>query len=96
MYFWPGLEDCFREVCRVLKSGGTFLVVNESDGTDAATQKFEQIIDGMKAYTAEEIAGAMKAAGFSWVRRLSYYRSIRMVRVLRMNKYAWWNTTKVS
>lgn len=54
-------------MCRVLKSGGTFLVVNESDGTDAATQKFEQIIDGMKAYTAEEIAGAMKAAGFSWV-----------------------------
>ena len=67
VYFWPGLEDCFREVCRVLKSRGTFLVVNESDGTDAATQKFEQIIDGMKAYTAEEIAGAMKAAGFSRV-----------------------------
>ena len=51
----------------MLKSRGTFLVVNESDGTDAATQKFEQIIDGMKAYTAEEIAGAMKAAGFSRV-----------------------------
>ena len=67
VYFWPGLEDCFREVFRVLKSGGTFLVVNESDGTDAASQKFEKIIDGMKAYTAEEITGALQAAGFSRV-----------------------------
>lgn len=67
VYFWPGLEECFREVCRVLKPGGTFLVVNESDGTDAASQKFEKIIDGMKAYTAEEITGALQAAGFSRV-----------------------------
>ncbi len=67
VYFWPGLEDCFREVCRVLKPGGTFLVVNESDGTDAASQKFEKIIDGMTTYTAEEIAAAMKAAGLSRV-----------------------------
>ena len=67
VYFWPGLEKCFMEVCRVLKPGGTFLVVNESDGTDAASQKFEKIIDGMKAYTAEEITEALKAAGFSRV-----------------------------
>lgn len=67
VYFWPGLEKCFREVCRILKPGGTFLVVNESDGTDAASQKFEKIIDGMKAYTAEEITEALKAAGFSRV-----------------------------
>ena len=67
VYFWPGLEKCFMEVCRVLKPGGTFLVVNESDGTDAAGQKFEKIIDGMKAYTAEEITEALKAAGFSRV-----------------------------
>ena len=24
VYFWPGIEHCFSEVCRVLKPGGTF------------------------------------------------------------------------
>jgi len=65
IYFWPGLEKCFTQVCRILKPGGMFLICNESDGTDAASQKYEKIIDGMKTYTAGQIAGALKAAGFS-------------------------------
>lgn len=68
IYFWPGLETCFREVYRILKSGGTFLIVNESNGEDAASRKFEKIIDGMTIYTPEKIAEALKAAGFSDVR----------------------------
>lgn len=35
IYFWPGLEKCFREVAKVLKEGGVFMIVNESDGKDA-------------------------------------------------------------
>lgn len=69
-----GLEKCFREVARVLKPGGIFLIVNESDGKDAVGVKFEQIIDGMKTYTAEQIADALKAAGFSKVKTF-YHRS---------------------
>ena len=68
VYFWPGLETCFAEVCRILKPGGTFLICNESDGTDETGLKFEKIIDGMKCYTAEELTAALKAAGFSEVR----------------------------
>ena len=30
VYFWPDLPRCFREVYRVLKPGGTFLICNES------------------------------------------------------------------
>ena len=65
IYFWPGLERCFSEVARVLKTGGSFMIVNESDGTDSASLKFEKIIDGMKCYTIEQIESALKAAGFS-------------------------------
>ena len=68
MSIWPGLETCFAEVCRVLKPGGTFLICNESDGTDETGLKFETIIDGMKCYTAEALTTALKAAGFSEVR----------------------------
>ena len=43
------------------------MIANESEGTDAASLKFEKIIEGMKCYTAEQIADALKAAGFSKV-----------------------------
>lgn len=65
IYFWPGLEKCFTEAARLLKDGGYFMIVNESDGTDAASLKFEKIIDGMKCYTIEQITDALKVAGFS-------------------------------
>lgn len=64
VYFWPGLTACFTEVCRVLRPGGTFLICNESDGTDETGQKFEKIIDGMKCHTVEALSTALKAAGF--------------------------------
>ena len=65
VYFWPGLETCFAQVFKVLKPGGYFLICNESDGADPTGVKFETIIEGMKSYTALEIEGALKAAGFS-------------------------------
>ncbi len=68
VYFWPGLESCFAEVCRILRPGGTFMICNESDGTDVTALKYEKIIDGMKCYTAEQLTSALKAAGFSEVR----------------------------
>lgn len=68
VYFWPGLERCFGEVARVLKPGGCFLICNESDGADETSKRFEEIIDGMRCYTAEEIEAALKAAGFREVK----------------------------
>ncbi len=68
IYFWPGLEKCFSEVNKALKPGGTFMIVNESDGTDEASLKFEKIIEGMTCHTVEEIERALKGAGFSKVK----------------------------
>ena len=65
VYSWPGIETCFAEVCRTLRSGGTFMICNESDGTDKTGLKFEKIIDGMKCYTADDLTAALKAAGFT-------------------------------
>lgn len=67
IYFWPGLKECFAQVAKVLKPGGTFMIVNESDGTDETSLKFEKIIDGMKCHTIEEIEEALKSAGFNKV-----------------------------
>ena len=68
IYFWPGLEKCFAQVAKVLKPGGIFMIVNESDGTDEASLKYEQIIEGMKCHTIEDIETALKNAGFSKVK----------------------------
>ena len=68
IYFWPGLEKCFAQVAKVLKPGGVFMIVNESDGTDETSLKFEKIIDGMKCHTVEDIKQALKNAGFSKVK----------------------------
>ena len=67
VYFWPGLEKCFAEVYKILKPGAVFMIVNESDGTDDASLKFEKIIDGMRCYTVEQITSALKTAGFTEV-----------------------------
>ena len=67
IYFWQGLEKCFSEVFRVLKPSGCFMIVNESDGLDENSKKYEKMIDGMKLYTAEDIEKALKSADFSAV-----------------------------
>ena len=81
IYFWPGLEKCFGEVARILKQDGYFMIVNESDGTDKASIKFEKIIEGMKAHTAKEIEDALKAAGFSKV-KVDHHKSKPWITVL--------------
>ena len=68
IYFWPGLSKCFSQVAGVLKPGGTFMIVNESDGTDEGSLKFEKIIEGMKCHTVEEITAALTGAGFSKIK----------------------------
>ena len=72
IYFWPGLEHCFSEVCRVLRPGGTFMICNESDGTDETSKKYEKIIEGMRCYTIEELTTVLFAVGFSDVKSDHY------------------------
>ena len=65
VYFWPGLEACFAEVNRVMMPGGTFMICNESDGTNAADEKWLKLIDGMRIYTENELRAALEKAGFT-------------------------------
>ncbi|MBP5535709.1 MAG: class I SAM-dependent methyltransferase [Bacteroidales bacterium] len=64
VYFWPGIEECFRGVHRVLREGGQFLIVNEDDGLSGANDKWEKLIDGMHTYTPDELRALLAAAGF--------------------------------
>lgn len=72
VYFWPGLDRCFREVHRILKPGRYFCIVNESDGEDAASLQYENIINGMKIYTVSQLTDALCSAGFKEVSRIHH------------------------
>ena len=67
VYFWPDLTRCFREVCRVLKPGGTFLICNESNGDTDKDEKWTEIIGGMTIYRDTQLKAALVQAGFSHV-----------------------------
>lgn len=64
IYFWPDIEHCFNEVKRVLKPGGQFVIVNESDGSGEMDAKWESMIEGMHTYTPEEIRHHLTNVGF--------------------------------
>lgn len=64
IYFWPDIEHCFNEVKRVMKPGGQFFIVNESDGHGAMDAKWESMIEGMHTYTPEEIRLHLTNVGF--------------------------------
>ncbi len=68
IYFWPEIEESFKEVHRTLKPGGCFFICNEVDGTKASDAKWMKIMDGMTIYTEAEIISLLQLAGFSQIK----------------------------
>lgn len=65
-YFWPSLIENLKEVRRVLKPGGTFLLVNETykhEKYEDRNSKLAKIIK-MRYNTPEELSGFLIQSGF--------------------------------
>lgn len=66
IYFWPDLERAFREIKRVLKPGGYFMIVCESN--DPSDTRWTNLIEGMTVYTAGDLKRRLEQSGFSEVK----------------------------
>ncbi len=64
VYFWPDLLQSFKEVYRVLKSGGTFLICNECGGDNAEDEKWTEKVSGMIIYKDVQLKAILEQAGF--------------------------------
>lgn len=62
VFFWPDAAENTKEVYRVLKKNGQFVIINNYGDPDI---DWEKKIPCMTRYTAEEIAGFMQKAGFA-------------------------------
>lgn len=65
IYFWPDITDAFKQIYKVLKNGGIFMICNESDGENPKDEKWTGIVQGMRIYTSEQIATALTDADFT-------------------------------
>lgn len=65
VYFWPNIEKSFGEVKRVLKTGGTFMMGMESNGSDNIPMKISKKLIDMEVYSDDELTGFLKANDYS-------------------------------
>ena len=61
VYFWPNLTGCLQEVRRVMKTGGRFAIMVEVVDADS---KWTDMVEGMNAYTPEQLRQFLDDAGF--------------------------------
>lgn len=67
IYFWPDIENAFKEVSRIIKTNGQFMIAQGTDGNHPDDKKWLSTVEGMKVYTADELKRYLLNAGFSSV-----------------------------
>ncbi len=61
VFFWPDVQANMKEVYRIVKPAGRFVVINNYGDPKI---DWEKKVPCMKRYTAKQLGGFMRAAGF--------------------------------
>ena len=65
IYFWNDIEECFKEIYRVLKEGGQFLICNEVSSKERRDVKKILKIINFEVYKAEDLTKILRGLGFT-------------------------------
>ena len=68
IYFWPDIGETFKEVSRIIKPNGQFMIAQGTDGTHPDDEKWLATVEGMSVYTAPELEKYLLDAGFKSVK----------------------------
>ena len=68
IYFWPDISNTFKEVSRIIKPKGRFMIAQGTDGNHPDDEKWLATVEGMHVYTAYELEKYLVDAGFSSVK----------------------------
>ena len=68
IYFWPEIQETFKEVSRITKENGQFMIAQGTDGNHPDDEKWLATVEGMNIYTAPELEKFLLNAGFSSVK----------------------------
>ena len=64
IYFWPDIGETFKEVCRIIRPNGQFLIAQGTDGNHPDDEKWLATVEGMSVYNASELEKYLLDAGF--------------------------------
>ncbi|WP_298521873.1 class I SAM-dependent methyltransferase [uncultured Methanobrevibacter sp.] len=67
IYFWPDIGNTFKEVLRILKPNGQFMIAQGTDGNHPDDEKWLNSVEGMSLHTAPELKKYLLEAGFASV-----------------------------
>lgn len=67
IYFWPDLGETFKEVYRIMKPNGQFMIAQGTDGSHPDDEKWLATVEGMSVYNAGELEEYLFGAGFDRV-----------------------------
>lgn len=65
IYFWDDIERCFKEIYRVLKNGGQFLICNEVSSKERRDVKKLLKMINFEIYKPNDLTKMLRELGFS-------------------------------
>jgi len=68
IYFWPDIANTFKEVSRIIKPQGQFMIAQGTDGNHPDDELWLSTVEGMSVYTADELEKYLLNAGFKSVK----------------------------
>lgn len=64
IYFWNDIDECFKEIYRVLKKDGKFLICNEASSNKRKDVRKLSSVIGFEVYTPQDLTKTLTDIGF--------------------------------